>query len=174
VNQKILNIGDVDFMEFGHGVAYPGAGEADESYKARIGMIGQRVGAQKLGYNLTVVPAGKRAFPFHSHRANEEMFFVVEGKGEVAIGDERLPIRKGDVICCPTGGPETAHQIVNTSDAELKYLAVSTKFSPEVCEYPKTSRFGVLVDQPAGPKGEPSAFRFIGRLEDSLPYWDGE
>ncbi|MDQ0392992.1 cupin domain-containing protein [Labrys monachus] len=171
---KILNLDDLDFMEFGHGVAYPGAGDADESYQARIGMIGTRVGARQLGCNLTVVPAGRRAFPFHSHRANEEMFFVLEGRGEVTIGDESFPIRQGDVISCPAGGPETAHQIVNTSDADLKYLAVSTKISPEVCDYPRTGRFGVSVEQPPGAKGEPNAFRFMGRARDSLPYWEGE
>jgi uncharacterized cupin superfamily protein len=174
VSKNILNLEDLDFMEFGHGVTYPGAGEASEHYKARIGMVGSRIGARQLGCNLTVVPPGKRAFPFHSHRANEEMFFVIQGAGEIRIGEERFPIRQGDVISCPTGGPETAHQIINTSDAELKYLAVSTKISPEVCDYPETGRFGVMVEQGPGPKGEPRAFRFIGHARDSLPYWEGE
>jgi uncharacterized cupin superfamily protein len=46
-------------------------------FEARLGDIGRRLGAQKLGYNLTVVPPGKRAFPFHNHHINEEMFVVV-------------------------------------------------------------------------------------------------
>ena len=41
---------------------------------------------------------GKRAFPFHSHRVNEEMFFVLEGKGEIRIGTETYPVTRGDVI----------------------------------------------------------------------------
>ena len=65
-----------------------------------------------------------RGSPFHSHRVNEEMFYVVAGEGEVRLGTERFPIRAGDVIACPPGGPETAHQIINTSNAELRYLAV--------------------------------------------------
>jgi hypothetical protein len=35
--------------------------------------------------------------------------------------------RSGDVIACPAGGRETAHQIINTGTDELRYLAVSTK-----------------------------------------------
>ncbi len=92
------------------------------------------------------------------------MFFVLEGAGEVRIGGETFPIKKGDFIACPPGGPELAHQIVNTSDAELKYLAVSTKESPEIAEYPDSKKFGVMTE----------GFRFLGRAGDSLDYWDGE
>jgi uncharacterized cupin superfamily protein len=117
-----------------------------ETYEARVGAIAPRIGAQKLGYNLTVLAPGKRGFPRHNHRVNEEMFFVIEGEGEVRIGDERHPIRAGDVIACPPGGPETAHQIVNTSSRELRYLAVSTKLSPEIVDYPDSGKFGILAD----------------------------
>ena len=84
--------------------------------------IGPLLGAKDLGYSYDVVPPGKRSCPFHSHRAEEEMFFIVKGTGTLRYGNETRKIRAGDVICCPTGGPETAHQIVNDSDAELAYL----------------------------------------------------
>ena len=60
---------------------------------------------------------------------------MLEGEGEVRIG-RRHTIKKGDVIAHPPGGPETAHQIVNTSKAELKFLAISTLPMPEICDYP--------------------------------------
>ncbi len=138
-----------------------------------MGLIGPRVGAQKLGYNLTALAPGKRAFPRHNHRVNEEMFFVLSGEGEVRIGDRRYPIRAGDVIACPPGGPETAHQIVNTSQGELRYLAVSTKLTPEIAEYPDSGKFGLLAEVP-GPDGKPQPMRFLGRMDGSLGYWDGE
>lgn len=77
------------------------------------------------------MPPGKRAWPFHNHRVNEEMFFVLEGGGEVRIGEDTFPIKKGDVIAHPPGEADTAHQIVNTSNAELKYLAICTMAMPE-------------------------------------------
>jgi uncharacterized cupin superfamily protein len=89
----LLNLADVDFMKWGHGVAIPGAEEASKLYQARMGLIGPKVGARQLGYNLTVVPLGKRAFPLHSHRVNEEMFFILEGNGEIRIGEKTYPIR---------------------------------------------------------------------------------
>ena len=75
--KPILNIADVEFRKVGHGATF--RENAPEKFQSQIGDIGRRLGAQKLGYNITVVPPGKRAFPFHNHRANEEMFLVLEG-----------------------------------------------------------------------------------------------
>ena len=59
---------------------------------------------------------------------------------------------------------ETAHQIVNTGTAELKYLAVSTMEGPEVCEYPDAGKIAIL--------GE--SVRYINRLDQQAGYWDDE
>jgi len=171
--RPIINIADLEMRKVGHGTNFPGASNAPEKFQAQIGDIGRKIGAQKLGYNLTVVPAGKRAWPFHNHRVNEEMFFILDGEGEVRIGKEVFPIKKGDVIAHPPGGLETAHQIVNTSNAELKYLSVSTRMSPELVDYPDSNKFGVLAEL-AGPEGKPQIWRFVGRQEGNLNYWDGE
>jgi len=171
--KPILNIADVEFRKIGHGVNLPGAENAPEKFSAQVGDIGRRLGAQKLGCNLTVVPPGKCAWPFHNHRVNEEMFFVLDGEGEVRIGSETFPIRKGDVIAHPPGGAETAHQIVNTSNAELKYLAISTVATPEICDYPDSKKFAVMTMQP-GPDGKPRFWRFAARDGMGLDYFDGE
>ena len=131
MRKNIINVSEVELQPRPPQIAP--TGPAAERFDARVGQIGPQIGAKKLGYNLTAVPPGKRAYPFHSHRVQEEMFYVIEGSGEVRIGAERFPIRAGDIIACPTGGPETAHQIINTGKSELRYLAVSTKESLEVC-----------------------------------------
>jgi uncharacterized cupin superfamily protein len=99
------------------------------------------------------------------------MFIVVEGRGESRIGAQRFPVRQGDVIACPAGGQETAHQIINTSDAELRYLAISTKLSPEVAEFPDSGKFAMLV---ADTDGTTLPFRTVGRLGENVDYWEGE
>ncbi|MFZ1990157.1 MAG: cupin domain-containing protein, partial [Alphaproteobacteria bacterium] len=122
----ILNIANVELRDFGHGAPpmYPGATPPGEAFKAKLGDIAGQIGAQKLGYGLVVLPPGKRGWPAHSHRVNEEAFFILEGQGEVRIGKETYPVKKGDFIANPPGGPETAHQIRNTSSAhELRYIA---------------------------------------------------
>lgn len=170
--KPIINIADVELLP--RPPTFAATGAAAERYNARMGMIAPRLGAQKLGYNLTAIPPGKRAFPFHNHHINEEMFFVLEGAGDVRIGDMTYPIRQGDIVACPAGGKETAHQIINTGTVELKYLAVSTKHSPEIADYPDSGKFGVLAEYPAGADGKPRGFRFVGRADQSADYWEGE
>jgi len=165
---SVLNIADARYVEFADISRQFGSELPAERFGGRFAPLGQVLGARKLGYNVTVLPPGKRGFPFHSHRANEEMFFILEGTGELRLGQEVHPVRPGDVIACPPGGPETAHQIVNTGTTELKYLAVSTQLHPDVCHYPDSGKFGVLDG--FGPDG----FRFIGRPDSQLDYWDGE
>lgn len=172
MHKPILNLDEVDLHP--RPAAFAATGDAAQRFDARMGMIGAKLGAKKLGYNLTAVPPGKRAFPHHNHRFNEEMFFVVEGRGEVRIGEQTFPIRAGDVIACPPGGPEVAHQIVNSGDSELRYLAVSTRHSPEVVDYPDSGKFGVLAEFGNDAGGKPQMFRHIGRSEDSRDYWEGE
>jgi uncharacterized cupin superfamily protein len=171
MSKPIVNIADIEPQSMPE--SFSPKGSAAELFEVRIGQISPLVGAQKLGYNLTSIQPGKRAFPFHNHRINEEMFFVLEGSGEVRIGAERHPIRQGDIIACPPGGPESAHQIINTGNAELKYLAVSTLIYPEICDYPDSKKFLVTEGQ-RGTDGKVSGFRHIGRTEAGLDYWDGE
>lgn len=170
--KPIVNIADVALEPWPPGAAL--SGTATERYEAKMGFIGPRIGAQKLGYNITAVPPSKSAFPFHNHHTNEEMFFILHGCGELRIGEELYPIRVGDVVACPSGGKERAHKITNTGTEELRYLAVSTKLSPEVVDYPDSGKFGVLAELPQTVSGNPQRFVFVGREGESLNYWEGE
>ncbi|HEX3123893.1 MAG TPA: cupin domain-containing protein [Rhodanobacteraceae bacterium] len=171
MKQRIINIADIGLLS--RPAAYAAPGAASERFDARSGQIAARLGASKLGYNVTAVPPGRRAFPFHNHRVNEEMFFILAGSGSVRIGAETFPIRSGDVIACPAGGPETAHQIINTGTTELKYLAVSTQEMPEICDYPDSGKF-LVTERQRNADGSVSGFRHIGRPESAVDYWDGE
>src|SRR5205814_5244742 len=108
-DRSVKNVINLDELKLERGAK----GEKFEWNSARIGPL---LGARDLGYSYDVLPPGKRGCPFHSHRAQEEMFFIVSGTGTLRYGKETRKIRAGDIICCPVGGPETAHQIVNDSD----------------------------------------------------------
>lgn len=172
MGKPIINIDDVELQP--RSAALTPTGSAAERFDARMGMIGPKVGAQKLGYNITEVQPGKRAFPFHNHRVNEEMFFILAGSGEVRIGAQTYPIRVGDIIACPPGDKSTAHQIINSGSEPLRYLAVSTKMYPEIAEYPDSDKFGVYAEFVSNTDGKPQGFRFVGRAGNEVGYWDGE
>ena len=149
-----------------------------DKFEARLGQVAAHLGAKKLGYNITIVPPGKRSFPHHNHNVNEEMFFILEGEAELRFGEERHAVRVGDIIACPPGGPEVAHQLINTSKStDLKYLAVSTTESPEVAHYPDSSKYGIMLTLPGErrPDGRPNVLRFFAAEQGSMDdYWQGE
>ena len=161
--KPILNINDTEFMDFG---------SPNEKFQAKLGRMGPVVGAEKLGAMVTVVEPGKCAFPFHAHHAIEELFYVIEGTGEYRFGDETYPIKAGDLLAAPTGGPERAHQIKNSGDVTLKYLAISTMDKMDVVEYPDSEKFMVFSSEDGNPNT--AQLRFIGRAESSIGYFDGE
>jgi uncharacterized cupin superfamily protein len=165
--RPIVNLADLEFKPFNG----PQPPDGNETYDGRFAFVGPMLGAEKLGYSVTVIPPKKRAFQFHNHRVNEEMFFVLEGDGELRVGTAKYAIRAGDFIACPAGGPETAHQIVNTSERELKVLGISTKLSPEIVDYPESNKIGVMGTFP-GADGKPELVRFLTRAGESLGYWD--
>lgn len=168
----IMNVADVPLQPTAP--EFAPTGPAAERFEARTGVIGARIGARRLGYNITAVPPGKRAWPFHNHPAKEEMFFVLQGVGEVRIGEARYPVRTGDVVACPEGGKETAHQIINTGTEELRYLAVSTEHSLEMAQYPDSGKFAVKAELGTAPDGSPRRVILVGRESQPVDYWDGE
>jgi uncharacterized cupin superfamily protein len=172
MNKPIINIAEVELQP--GPAAFTATGPVAERFGARMQMIGTKIGARNLGYNITEVSPGKRAFPCHNHRVNEEMFFILEGRGEIRVGEQTYSIRAGDIIACPPGGRETAHQIINNGLEPLRYLAVSTKLTPDIVEYPDSGKFVVIAEFPPGADGQPQDFLYIGRAGNEVDYWDGE
>jgi uncharacterized cupin superfamily protein len=168
MTSPILNIADVELIDLGERARQRGSEMPAARFGGRIGAISPKIGARNLGYNITVLAPGKAAFPKHSHRVNEEMFFILDGSGELRLGDATHPVRAGDVIACPPGGPDTAHQLINTGRDELRFLAVSTMMFPEICEYPDSGKLNAITGS------GPDDFRHIARHGESLDYWDGE
>ena len=150
-----------------------GARSEGSRFASRHTPIGSTLGATKLGYNLTEIPPGKTAFPYHFHYVNEEMFLVLEGAGKIRMPDGTHPLKPGDLVCCPPG-PDSAHQISNDGDVPLKYLALSTIQDPEVVEYPDSVKYGVTVGRKPGAAPQESTFRVLAFKKDAVDYWAGE
>ncbi|HEX3487484.1 MAG TPA: cupin domain-containing protein [Micropepsaceae bacterium] len=157
---RVIQLDNIPLSDVGNG----------GSFVAKVGRAGPMLGSTGLGCSLTVVPAGKRAYPFHRHHVIHEMFYVLSGEGELRIGEERQPIRAGSLIASPAGAEP--HQIVNTSSAELRYLAFSTIGGVDLVEYPDSGKI-------AGAGGIKNAdfrtatIKFLTRPEP-VGYYDGE
>lgn len=160
--KPVINLAELEFREQQHGTRFA----------ARHGAIARHIGARQLGYRLTVVPPGKSAWPFHRHHANEEMLFILEGEGTLRFGQERYPLRSGDVVALPAGGP--AHEVTNSGTGELRYLAVSTMREPEVVEYPDSGKFAAFAGAAPGGDGTKRTFEAVAPLKATVDYWEGE
>jgi uncharacterized cupin superfamily protein len=121
--------------------------------------------ARKLGAGFDIVAPGMQSCPYHFHYAQEEMFVILKGSGTLRVADEMIPISEGDVICIPPG-PEYPHHILNTSDAPLHYLSISTQETPELCEYPDSAKMYAYATK--------GTARLRNRADANVDYWDGE
>ena len=61
----------------------------------------------------------------HSHEDAEEVYFFLEGNGEIQVGEERFKVKKGDLITIPRGN---FHKVFNTGNKELIFLSVFEKY----------------------------------------------
>ena len=159
---------NLDELEFARVICH------GDDFEAKMARVSPLIGGVKLAYNVTDVPPGKRAFPFHNHHANEQLFFILEGEGVLRFGEERCPVRPGDFIACPSGGPEAAHQLINTGRADLRYLAISESPEADVVQYPDSGKFGAFTG--LRPGAHPGDARFAGFWDEQrrLDYWEGE
>ena len=132
-------------------------------YDSEAASLSKGTAASQMGASFDIVAPGQMSCPYHFHYAEEELFIVLQGEGTLRVAGERVPIKAGDVITIPPG-PEYPHHIINTSDAPLHYLSISTKERPEVCEYPDSGKVGVFSTD----------LRLLQRREAGLDYWDGE
>lgn len=132
-------------------------------YDTQCGGITDGMAAKKLGAGFDILAPGQRGCPYHYHLAQEEMFVILQGMGTLRVAGEMLPVRAGDVVVIPPG-PEYPHQFINTSDAPMHYLSISTQERPEICYYPDSGKLGAYAP----------GHRMIQRRAEVLDYWDGE
>lgn len=110
---------------------------------------GMRERGGSLGANHMRIPPGHAAVPFHYHLREDEVFYVLAGRGVLRYGDELIDIHPGDCIACPAG-TRTAHQIANPYDEDLEYLAVGPYDPHEVCGYPDSGKIMVRSEKKVG------------------------
>jgi uncharacterized cupin superfamily protein len=137
-------------------------------YDTVCARLARGTAARKLGACIDTVAPGMRSCPYHFHHAQEEMFVVLQGHGTLRVAGEMLPLRAGDIAFIPPG-PEYPHQIINTSDAPLKYLSISTRDMPEIVQYPDSNKYLATAALPDG-----TLFDALQRTDNGLDYWEGE
>jgi uncharacterized cupin superfamily protein len=127
--------------------------------RQRIRYASRMLGAETTGLRHVRIAPGARGTPHHCHGAEEELFVVLGGAGEVRLGEERFAVARGSVVARPPG-TGIAHSFA-AGEQGLELLGWGTREPNDIAYYPDSGKVylcGVGV---------------IGRIEP-CDYWDGE
>ena len=83
----------------------------------QIGLTGAEISINNL-------PAGASVPFVHSHKHNEEIYAVLDGKGKVIIDGESIDIKAGDWIRI---SPTAKRQFFADTDSAISYVCIQVK-----------------------------------------------
>ncbi len=154
----VVNAADVAPEPFGHG-----------SVESVARDLGSAAGSVRTGLNVVTVPAGKLNVPPHCHSADEEIFVVLEGDGELELAPTptawpnavtgTFPVRAGSTVARPAA-TRVAH-CFRAGAGGLTLLSYGTRIAHDVAYYSRSGKVNL--------RGVGLIFR-----PERLDYWDGE
>jgi mannose-6-phosphate isomerase-like protein (cupin superfamily) len=74
--------------------------------------------AKNFAWGFVVLEPKGGQVPWHNQE-QEEVYFVLEGNGEICLGEERQAISSGQAVWIP---PTVFHQLTNTGDTPMKMM----------------------------------------------------
>jgi uncharacterized cupin superfamily protein len=96
--------------------------------------LGVAAGSVDLGLRRVRIDPGKRSTPAHTHGAEEEVFFILDGRGLSWQGGFVVEVGPGDCLVHPAEGE--AHTLVAGEDG-LEALVFGTRVPVEACWLPR-------------------------------------
>ncbi|MCM1505703.1 MAG: cupin domain-containing protein [Ruminococcus flavefaciens] len=82
-----------------------------------LGLTGAEISINEL-------PAGTGVPFVHSHKQNEEIYAVIEGKGKAVIDGEEIALTAGDWLRV---APSAKRQFSASADSGIKYICIQVK-----------------------------------------------
>ena len=102
--------------------------------------IGDAVGLTQFGVNITRIKAHSASALRHTHEAEDEFIYMLEGELVLAENDGETVLRPGDAAGFKAGSG-IAHCLINRSDRDAVYLEVGTRAKSERVHYPDVDFF---------------------------------
>jgi uncharacterized cupin superfamily protein len=138
-----------------------------DGFHAQRARLGHQLGTERVGLSLWALPAGQAAYPYHFHLAEEEALVLLEGDLALRGPDGWSRLRRGDVVRFPQGA-DGAHQLVNDTADEARFLAISTHGQPDIVIYPDEHKIGPAERRPDG-----SGLKLYFSMDDAVSYDEG-
>ena len=83
----------------------------------KLGLTGAEI-------SVNTLPAGASVPFVHAHKANEEIYFVLSGKGKAVIDGDEVALSEGDWIRIAPAGKR---QFFASSDSPISYICIQVK-----------------------------------------------
>ncbi len=111
-----------------------------EPYRAAVAgrsrqRLGNAVGLDQFGVNLTRLKPGAQSAQRHWHAAEDEFVFIIEGTLVLCENDGETVLAAGDAAGFKAGVPN-GHCLVNRSGKDAVYLEIGTRCEREQVDYP--------------------------------------
>ena len=153
---RIVNVAGVEPMVWAH-----------TTVRSTWHDFGDAAGSLRTGLRHVTVEPGALMAPPHCHAAEEEIFVVLDGEGEVDLWPSRrhggeletFPLRAGTIVARPAG-THRAHGF-RAGLGGLTLLAYGRRDPNDISYYPRSGKVNIR------------GVGVIGRIEQ-LDYWDGE
>ena len=123
--------------------------------------LADTVDSKYLKFYVRSLDPGKFSFPYHFHRASEELFIILSGEATLRSPEGFAKVSAGDIIFFEQG-PSGAHQLYNHSEAPCLYFDLGTSAGIDVCEYPDSGKINILP------------YREIFERSSGVDYYKGE
>ncbi len=150
---NVVNVDDLEPVERSGATVY-----------RRVRDLGRAAGSARTGLRHAEVLPGKLNAPPHCHSAEEEIFVVLGGEGNLLLwepqGTAEHPVRAGSVVARPPG-TGVAHAF-RAGEEGLTILMYGTRDPKDICFYPRSNKVFF------------TGLGLITRVGERLDYWDGE
>lgn len=131
-----------------------------EYYRRKFVPLGQ---ANQCVVSVYEIPPGKAAYPYHYHLKNEEVFFILQGRGVLRTPEGERQVGAGELLFFPAES-SGAHKLTNTGEEPLLYVDFDTQNALDVAVYPDSHKIGVWGRN----------VNKLFREEDAADYYEGE
>jgi uncharacterized cupin superfamily protein len=97
--------------------------------------LGNVVGLEQFGVNLTRLKPGAQSSMRHWHAAEDEFVFLLEGTLVLCEDDGETILRPGDAAGFKAGVPN-GHCLINRAMQDAVFLEIGTRAAREQADYP--------------------------------------
>jgi uncharacterized cupin superfamily protein len=97
--------------------------------------LGNTVGLDQFGVNLTRLAPGAQSSQRHWHEAEDEFVYILEGEIVLCENEGETVLRPGDAAGWKAGVPN-GHCLVNRSTRDVVFLEIGSRAKRERAEYP--------------------------------------